>query len=62
MDQILLYQDNAHAYTYTSQTTQLEVDLVRFECLHHSPYNQIHFKYLKVLTTHFVKNVHNNKI
>lgn len=59
MDQILLYQDNAHAYIYISDNT---VDLVRFECLHHSPYNQIHFKYLKVLTTHFVKNVHNREV
>jgi histone-lysine N-methyltransferase SETMAR len=32
-----LDQDNAPAHT--SQTTQLELDLLRFECLKHPPYS-----------------------
>jgi histone-lysine N-methyltransferase SETMAR len=37
LDQVILHQDNAPAHT--SQTTQLELDLLGFECLKHPPYS-----------------------
>ena len=36
LDQVILHQNNALAHT--SQTTQLELDLLGFECLKHPPY------------------------
>jgi histone-lysine N-methyltransferase SETMAR len=37
LDQVILHQDNALAHT--SHTTQLELDLLGFECLKHPPYS-----------------------
>ena len=37
LDQVILHQNNAPAHT--SQTTQLELDLLGFECLKHPPYS-----------------------
>jgi hypothetical protein len=37
LDQVILHQDNAPAHT--SQTTQLELDLLGFKCLKHPPYS-----------------------
>jgi hypothetical protein len=37
LDQVILHQDNAPAHT--SQKTQLELDLLGFECLKHPPYS-----------------------
>jgi hypothetical protein len=37
LDQVILHQDNALAHT--SQTTQLELDLLGFECLKHPSYS-----------------------
>jgi hypothetical protein len=34
---VVLHQDNAPAHT--SRTTQLELDLLGFECLKHPPYS-----------------------
>ena len=49
LDQVILHQDNAPAHT--SQTTQLELDLLGFECLKHPPYSPdlapMDFPYIK---------------
>ena len=37
LDHVILHQDNAPAHT--SQKTQLEIDLLEFQCLKHPPYS-----------------------
>ena len=41
LDQVILHQDNAPAHT--PQTTQLELDLLGFECLKNPPYSPMDF-------------------
>ena len=37
LDHVILHQENAPAHI--SQKTQLEIDLLEFQCLKHPPYN-----------------------